>query len=105
MVVVGVLQQDKAPQVTPGGEEVAKAWGRKFRPLLASLGVTGKAGEVHRIPTAGTLSSPVLVLVGLGKVVDQVSVRRAAGVAARSVTNASSVALALPPTPRSWSGR
>jgi leucyl aminopeptidase len=99
-VVVGVVQQQKGSsgqaQVTAGGEEVAKAYGRKFRPLLASLGVTGKAGEVHRIPTGGALSSPVLVLVGLGKDVDQVAVRRAAGVAARAITNAASVALALP---------
>ncbi len=103
-VVVGVVQppqgttkgSSKGPQVAAGGEAVAKAYGRKFRPLLASLGVTGKAGEVHRIPTGGTLSSPVLLLVGLGPDSDQVAVRRAAGAAARSVTNAASVALALP---------
>lgn len=103
-VVVGVVQQPKGSsgqaEVAAGGEDVAAAYGRKFRPLLASLGVTGKAGEVHRIPTGGTLSSPVLVLVGLGKDdghgPDQVAVRRAAGVAARAITNAASVALALP---------
>ena len=102
-VVVGVVQPPEgkskgatAPQVAPGGEDVAQAYGRKFRPLLASLGVTGKAGEVHRIPTSGTLASPLLVLVGLGPDTDQVAVRRAAGVAGRSVTNAASVALALP---------
>ncbi len=99
-VVVGVIEapdgSSKGPQVAPGGDDVAQAYGRKFRPLLASLGVTGKAGEVHRIPTGGALSSPVLVLVGLGRETDQVAVRRAAGVAARAVTNAASVALALP---------
>ncbi len=99
-VVVGVVQEQKGSsseaQLAPGGEDVAKAYGRKLRPLLASLGVTGKAGEVHRIPTGGVLSSPLLVLVGLGSDTDQVSVRRAAGAAARAVTNASSVALALP---------
>jgi leucyl aminopeptidase len=99
-VVVGVVQQQKGSssqaQVAAGGEDVAKAYGRRFRPLLASLGVTGKAGEVHRIPTGDALSSPVLVLVGLGKDDDQVAVRRAAGVAARAITNAASVALALP---------
>ncbi|MGZ5400969.1 MAG: leucyl aminopeptidase [Nocardioides sp.] len=99
-VVVGVVQaptdSTKGPMVATGGEDVAEAYGRKFRPLLASLGVTGKAGEIYRIPTGGTLSSPVLVLVGLGRDTDQVAVRRAAGAAARSVTNAASVALALP---------
>ena len=96
VVVVGVLEGSDGPDVAPGGEDVAKAWGRKWRPMLAGLGVRGKAGEVHRIPTSGTLSSPLLVLVGVGKVVDGVSLRRAAGVAARAATNAASVAVALP---------
>jgi leucyl aminopeptidase len=58
--------------------------------------VTGKAGEVHMVPTAGALSSPLLVLVGLGSEPDADAVRRAAGAAARAVTNASSVTIALP---------
>ncbi|NYG55646.1 leucyl aminopeptidase [Nocardioides perillae] len=97
-VVVGVVQGPDGPVVAPGGEDVAKAWGRKWRPLLTSLGVKGASGEVTKVPTAGTLSSPLLVLVGLGKAaaVDQVAVRRGAGAAARAVTNAASVALALP---------
>ncbi|MGZ5404660.1 MAG: leucyl aminopeptidase, partial [Nocardioides sp.] len=57
-VVVGVVQaptdSTKGPMVATGGEDVAEAYGRKFRPLLASLGVTGKAGEIYRIPTGGT---------------------------------------------------
>ncbi len=97
-VVVGVVKAKDGPRLAPGAEEVGKAWGRRLRPLLASLGVTGKAGEATTLPTNGTLSSPLLVLVGLGPEaeVDQVAVRRAAGVAARSVPNAASVALALP---------
>jgi leucyl aminopeptidase len=95
-VVVGVLQGPKGPTLAPGGEDVAEAFGRRLRPMLSSLGVTGKAGEAVRIPTVGTLKAPVLVLVGLGSEVDQVTVRRAAGVAARNVRNAASVALALP---------
>jgi leucyl aminopeptidase len=95
-VVVGIVQHAKGPNAAPGAEDVAKAYGRKFRPLLTGLGITGKAGEVHRIPTNGAIAAPMLVLVGLGKTTDQVAVRRAAGAAARSVTNAASVALALP---------
>ena len=95
-VVVGVVQTSKGPELADGGEDVAKAYGRKLRPLLSSLGVTGKAGEVVKLPTSGTLSSPLLVLVGLGKEPGTTAVRRAAGVAARGVTNAASVALALP---------
>lgn len=95
-VVVGVLQTDKGPRVAPGGEDVAKAHGRKFQPLLATLGVTGKPGEVVKVPSAGTLSSPLLVLVGLGRTTDADSVRKAAGAAARAATNTTSVAIALP---------
>ncbi|HEU4812018.1 MAG TPA: leucyl aminopeptidase [Nocardioides sp.] len=95
-VVVGVLQTAKGAELALGGEDVAKAYGRKLRPLLSTLGVTGKAGEVVKVPTAGTLTTPLLLLVGLGKTVDATAVRRAAGVAARSVTNAASVALSLP---------
>ncbi|HYF74014.1 MAG TPA: leucyl aminopeptidase [Nocardioides sp.] len=95
-VVVGVVQGAKGPTLAEGGEDVAAAYGRKLRPLLATLGVKGKAGEVVKVPTAGALPTPLLVLVGLGETADADAVRRAAGVAARSVTNAASVAIALP---------
>ncbi len=97
-VVIGVVSAGKGVVVASGGEDVASAYGRKFAPLLATLGVTGKRGEVTRIPTAGTLKSPLLIVIGLGAAdkVDPEAVRRAAGVAARNVPNAASVALALP---------
>ncbi len=95
-MVVGVRQGSGGPELDEAGADVAKAYGRKLRPLLASLGVTGKTGEVLKVPTSGALPSPLLVLVGLGKKQDATAVRRAAGVAARAVTNAASVALALP---------
>jgi len=95
-VVVGIQQLAKGPTVAPGGEDVAEAWGRKLRPLLASLGVTGKAGESVTVPTGGAINAPLVTFVGLGPDVTTEAVRRAAGVAARSLTNASSVALALP---------
>src|SRR4249919_1265943 len=100
-VVVGVVQSGKGLVVAPGGEDVAKEYGRALRPLLASLGVTGKLGEVTKVPTGKHLASPLLVLVGLGKVgkgdVASVgAVRRGAGAASRAVTNTASVAIALP---------
>jgi leucyl aminopeptidase len=97
-VVVGVLSSSSGAGATiaAGGEDVAKAYGRKLAPLLAALGVTGKAGEVVKVPTGGVIGSPLLVLTGLGERVDETAVRRAAGAAARSVTNAASVAIALP---------
>ncbi|NYG57298.1 leucyl aminopeptidase [Nocardioides daedukensis] len=97
-VIIGVASTPKGLIAAAGGEDVSEAWGRKFRPLLQSLGFSGKAGEVAKIPTADVINSPLLVVVGLGaaKDVDAVAVRRAAGVVARSLTNAASVSLALP---------
>ncbi|WP_310528940.1 leucyl aminopeptidase family protein, partial [Nocardioides sp.] len=95
-VVVGVLASDKGPVVCDAGADVAEAWGRKWRPLLATLGVTGNAGESVRFPTNNTINAQLLVLVGLGAEPDETAVRRAAGVAARNVPNAASVAIALP---------
>ena len=100
-VVVGLVSTSKGATVAEGGDEVAKAYGRRLRPLLTTLGATGKAGEVLRVPGGDATNSGLLVFVGLGKperggVVPAEAVRRAAGVAARAVTNAASVALALP---------
>src|SRR3954452_16362121 len=55
-VVVGFVQAPKGPELAEGAGEVAQAYGRKLRPLLATLGVTGKAGETVKVPTSGTLS-------------------------------------------------
>ncbi len=96
-VVVGVVAGAKGPQLCEAAEEVSKAYGRRLRPFLTTMGVTGKAGEAVKAPTRDEVNAPLLVFVGLGEDPnDPVAVRRAAGVAARSVANAASVALALP---------
>jgi len=100
-VVVGAWKTAKGVTLADGADDIGSAYGRTLRPLLSTLGFTGKAGEVTRLPTGGTVASPLLVLVGLGeKPSDRaallLAVRRAAGVAARSTANAASVALALP---------
>jgi leucyl aminopeptidase len=95
-VVPGKVGRAGTARLAAGGEDVAKAYGRKLAPLLATLGVSGKPGEIAKIPTSGTISSPLLVLVGLGADPDPLTVRRAAGAAARAVTNSASVAVALP---------
>ncbi len=95
-VVVGVVQSGKGVALAPGADDVADAFGRQLRPMLAGLGVKGGVGEVTRLPGGRTLPAGLVVLVGLGRDPGPDVVRRAAGVAARSVTNAASVALALP---------
>ena len=96
-VVVGVVSGEKGPRLCDAADEVSKAYGRRLRPFLSTLGVTGKAGESVRVPTRDEVNAPLLVLVGLGDdPTDAIAVRRAAGVAARSIPNAASVALALP---------
>jgi leucyl aminopeptidase len=96
VVVVGAEQSGKDVRLAPGAEDVAQAYGRKLRPLLSTLGFSGKPGEIAKVPTGGTIASPLLVIVGLGENPGHVAIRRAAGAAARAITNASSVALALP---------
>ena len=97
-VVIGIGTTSKGPQPLGEGAAVAKAWGRKWRGLLSSLGVKGQPGEAVKVPTGGTIASPLLVLVGLGDIdaVDPAAVRRAAGTGIRSVPNAASVSVALP---------
>ncbi|QBX56795.1 leucyl aminopeptidase [Nocardioides seonyuensis] len=96
-VVAGIVSTATGPRACEASTEVSQAYGRAWLPLLANLGVTGKAGEAVKIPTAGAINAPLLVLVGLGAdETDHASVRRAAGVAARNTPNAASVALALP---------
>jgi leucyl aminopeptidase len=99
VVVVGAVQSGRQSgdvRLAPGAEDVTEAFGRKLRPLLSTLGFAGKPGEVAKVPTAGVIGSPMLVIVGLGDDPGHVAVRRAAGAASRAISNASSVALALP---------
>ncbi len=102
VVAIGVLRTPRGLRAAPGGEGVASAYGRKFAPLLSTLGFTARAGEVAKVPTGGTIKSPLLILVGLGELpesgLDPSAVRRAAGAATRAVANAASFALALPAT-------
>ncbi|MFI5626964.1 leucyl aminopeptidase [Nocardioides sp. NPDC051685] len=100
-VVVGIGQGAKDVEVTAGAEDVKAAYGRRWRGMLATLGVSGKAGEVTRLPAGGEIGAQLLVLVGLGRpdkdgTYSPDAVRRAAGAAARAVPNATSVAVSLP---------
>ena len=101
-VVVGVLSTDKGPVLCDEAAEVGEAWGRKLRPLLSSLGVTGTRRGERQGADRRASSRPrcscwwASVRPAKDGSVTPTAVRRAAGVAARSVPNAASVALALP---------
>jgi leucyl aminopeptidase len=99
VVVIGVATTKTGGLVAaPGSEAVATAYGRRFSPMLASMGFGGSFGEVVKVPTNGTVNAAQLLAVGLGPR-DGLSlekVRRAAGIAARNIGNAASVTLALP---------
>ena len=99
VVVVGVVRSRGGDvRVAPGGEDVAAAYGRRFKPLLSSMTFRGEPGETLRVPSPDGVRAGQLLLVGLGAedALDLHVVRRAAGTAARSLGNAASVALALP---------
>jgi leucyl aminopeptidase len=74
----------------PGAEEVDAAFAGELAGLLALAGASGKAEEVVRLPTRGTLTAGLLVAVGLGKPEagpepSAEQVRRASGAAARAL--------------------
>jgi leucyl aminopeptidase len=98
-LVIGVAKGPKGLVLAPGSEAVAAAFGKSLLPTLATLGATGKAEEITRIATLGTLKTPVLVAVGLGEVAKTFPherLRRAAGAAVRALAGTGSVAVALP---------
>ncbi len=99
LVVIGVVRTSKGDlEAGQGAEDVASAYGRRFKPLLSSMGFRGESGEVLRVPTSGAIVAGQLLVIGLGArdALTSEVVRRAAGVAARNIGNAASVALALP---------
>ena len=96
-VVIGVLKKGDTVRVAPGATTVGSAYGRTLVRALTSLGATGDAGQVVRIPKAGSVAAPVIVAVGLGEDMPGAEgLRRAAGNAVRSSAGMDSVVLALP---------
>ena len=89
-VVIGLVaaESDAPPRLAPGADELDAAFDGQLAELLAVAGATGKADEVVKLPTRGTLRAPLLVAVGLGKEGDGLrpeQVRRASGAAARAL--------------------
>ena len=85
--------------VLVGADSLPAALRNQILRAAVTLGITGAADEVRKLPSAGELAAPVLVLTGLGARVDRYSpetLRRAAGAATRELVGAASVAVALP---------
>ncbi|MER5531423.1 leucyl aminopeptidase [Streptomyces sp. NPDC002677] len=88
--------------VAPGGEAVDKAYAGKLADVLETLGASGAEGELTKLPSPAGFKSPLVIAVGLGAEpdgdagYDAETLRRAAGVAARTLNGAKKAAFALP---------
>ncbi|HET8643146.1 MAG TPA: leucyl aminopeptidase [Pseudonocardiaceae bacterium] len=88
-VIVGTVQTPQGVALAPGADAVDAAFGGGLLELLKLLGATGRADEVIKVPTGGTLTAPIVVATGLGRMREEVCAeltRRASGAAARSLT-------------------
>src|SRR5215469_16553472 len=91
-VVIGVTKQADGAVPVSGTKDVDEALGGALAQTLATLGATGEAGEVTRIPSGGRLAAPLIAAVGLGDAAggndaafDPEALRRAAGAAVGAV--------------------
>ncbi len=107
------------PVLAPGAADIDEALGGGLAATLATLGATGQAEEVTRLPGGGPVTAPVVAAVGIGPVPDgdggsaadggapdTEALRRAAGAAVRALTRPAAarrgagdgprIALALP---------
>jgi leucyl aminopeptidase len=90
VVVIGTLQGEKAALLAPGTEAVDTAFDGQLAGLLSTLGASGKAEEIVKLPTLGKLGADVVYAVGLGKAAEDGTVppeqiRRASGAVARAL--------------------
>ena len=110
-VVVGVIKESGGAVPVAGTKDVDEALGGSLAQTLATLGATGEAGEITKIPSAGRLAAPLIAAVGMDApagggdaTFDPEVLRRAAGAAVRGLLQARPpastedmrIALALP---------
>src|SRR5215831_10722218 len=112
-VVIGVTKEPGGAMPVPGTKDVDEALGGSLAQTLATLGATGEAGEITKIPSTGRLTAPLIAAVGMGApagggggdaTFDPEVLRRAAGAAVRALLQARRpgstedmrIALALP---------
>jgi len=97
-VVIGVVRTKKGLAAVDSAQDVAKAFGRGFVPMLSTLGFEAEPGQVAKLPSGHLVKTSLVVAVGLGDEtdVDRERLRRAAAAGIKAVVNSVSVALALP---------
>jgi leucyl aminopeptidase len=98
-LVIGVAKGPKGLLLASGAEAVAEAFDGKLAELLATLGATGAEGEAVKLPAPAGVKAPLVLAVGLGDADGGHSLetlRKAAGVAARTLAGVKKAALALP---------
>jgi leucyl aminopeptidase len=105
-LVVGVAKASSGVVLVPGSADVDKAFKGRLAAVVESLGATGRADDVVKLPSGGAVTAPVVVAVGLGDertgtrrtpaVYDHEALRRAAGAAVRALAGTRRVGLALP---------
>ncbi|GAA3389417.1 leucyl aminopeptidase [Streptomyces roseoviridis] len=105
-LVLGVAQgaHGPVPVPVPGTDTGAgcEAFGDSLPRLLAAFGATGAPGEALRLPAPAGVRAGLVLAVGLGPAPDDgaghdaEALRRAAGVAARTLAGTDRIALALP---------
>ncbi|GAB3281591.1 leucyl aminopeptidase [Parasphingorhabdus pacifica] len=99
-LVVGTVQGSDGPELATGAEGLAAAFSGDLLKVLESLGATGKADEIVKMPTGGDIRADVVLAVGLGKPnadggLNTEAIRRASGAAARALTGVSHAATTL----------
>ncbi|MET9500294.1 leucyl aminopeptidase [Streptomyces sp. NPDC006622] len=101
-IVIGVAKGADGPVVTSGAESVDKAYDGRLAGVLETLGAVGAEGEVTKLPAPAGFKTPLVLAVGLGAEpekdasYDAEALRRAAGVAARTLAGCKKAAFALP---------
>jgi leucyl aminopeptidase len=99
-LIVGIHASPEGPRTAPGADGLDQAFDGRLAEILTTVGFTGKAEEIAKIPTFGALPAPVVIAVGLGAAPDGdyelETLRRAAGAAARTLAGTASAVLALP---------
>ncbi|MGW3601926.1 M17 family peptidase N-terminal domain-containing protein [Micromonospora sp. NPDC005161] len=101
-VVIGTAKGPRGPVLAPGAAAVAEAFDGTLDELFNALGATGAEGEAARLPAPAGIQAGLVLAVGLGDAAnnneeyDVEALRRAAGVAARALVGAGTIALALP---------